>query len=693
MLKHLTLALGAAALCTLGLGSCSSDDPEMGAGDGTVTFAVQLPSDMATRAAFSSGAAASNLHAAAYYLDGTTYKLAVANSASTFDPNTLSTKVTLNLIKGQTYKVVFFAANDASNAYSFDEQTGSFTANYPQTFSEDNACFSNVVDLTAGSTYNPNVTLTRPVSQLNIGTNDLSTPGISITYPTPGVYTEVTVDKVYNNLNLLTGAYSNTGSFTGTATVKAVQPTGQTFPVSGYDYLSMGYYLVNNTDLHTVGFDFYNNAGTKQGGESENNVPMKANYRTNIYGALLTTGVIYDVTIDPSWDGDDINRLITHVTNAADLATALQKGGEIAVDAPISTPVDMTNLTAPVTLLLNAKVDRIIARTTTTNPVQRTIIVGAGVEYPTFDTPSTTADNMTKWTGKNYLANLTLRGTPGSSVKCHGYDFCTSCPKNPATGQYIGWSAYDGIYNVEFANIDFDDTEVPSDLAGVLIFQNSLLANTNPAIDGVRVTGCNFSMTNKVAVHIQQNPADQTGPYEIKNITISDNVITYPAGTSNSHSALYLQCISTGLTVSGNQVTNAPYNGIFVTCAGTTVITDNRVITPSGKDCIKVQTFENKAVTGNVTVTGNYVEPTKNGIRFSDFATACTMTVTGNTINVAHLVADNSAFHGIFMDAITDNPLFIISGNTQQGTAPQAYWFATTGSTTTNAANQISNPF
>lgn len=36
---------------------------------------------------------------------------------------------------------------------------------------------------------------------------------------------------------------------------------------------------------------------------SDDFVPMRPNYRTNIYGALLTTGVVYDVTIDPNWGG------------------------------------------------------------------------------------------------------------------------------------------------------------------------------------------------------------------------------------------------------------------------------------------------------------------------------------------------------------------------------------------------------
>lgn len=130
--------------------------------------------------------------------------------------------------------------------------------------------------------------------------------------------TEV-VAKAFATLNLATGEVSDEAD--RTFTMKAI-PTASDgeFPVAGgYKYLSMDYLLVG-ADKATVDVAF--NYGGPQS-RTFTNVPVQRNYRTNIYGSLLTNTTDFNVVIEPAF--------ATTNYNLGALYTASQIGGAVTL--------------------------------------------------------------------------------------------------------------------------------------------------------------------------------------------------------------------------------------------------------------------------------------------------------------------------------------------------------------------------
>ena len=169
--------------------------------------------------------------------------------------------------------------------------------------------------ITVSGNQSVDVKLTRPFAQVNIGTDDFDAAkasGLEVTQ------TEV-VAKAFATLNLATGKVSDEAD--RTFTMKAI-PTASDgeFPVAGsYKYLSMDYLLVG-ADKATVDVAF--NYGGPQS-RTFTNVPVQRNYRTNIYGSLLTNTTDFNVVIEPAF--------ATTNYNLGALYTASQIGGAVTL--------------------------------------------------------------------------------------------------------------------------------------------------------------------------------------------------------------------------------------------------------------------------------------------------------------------------------------------------------------------------
>ena len=169
--------------------------------------------------------------------------------------------------------------------------------------------------ITVSGNQSVDVKLTRPFAQVNIGTDDFDAAkasGLEVTQ------TEV-VAKAFATLNLATGKVADEAD--RTFTMKAI-PTASDgeFPVAGgYKYLSMDYLLVG-ADKATVDVAF--NYGGPQS-RTFTNVPVQRNYRTNIYGSLLTNTTDFNVVIEPAF--------ATTNYNLGALYTASQIGGAVTL--------------------------------------------------------------------------------------------------------------------------------------------------------------------------------------------------------------------------------------------------------------------------------------------------------------------------------------------------------------------------
>ena len=293
--KHYLLgALAAMMLMT----SCQDDTALMGNEGETalVSFELTTP-EIATRA-YSDGNTATVLQYAVYDENGGILPDLTVTDGEIHG----STTVNLQLTTGNTYTVIFWAA--APDApYTVDFANKTMTVDYTGALSnkENRDAFYKIQEITVRGTQSETVELRRPFAQLNIGTNDY-TASTSAGY-TPK-YSSVTVKGLGSTLNLWDGtvdAARNEITFDFNEI-----PTGETFPVAGYEYLAMNYLLVP-AEQEVVDIEFsYGETATAEKTRTVGSVPVQRNHRTNIYGQLLTSDVDINVVIVPDYDDDDL---------------------------------------------------------------------------------------------------------------------------------------------------------------------------------------------------------------------------------------------------------------------------------------------------------------------------------------------------------------------------------------------------
>ena len=323
LLSSFTIA-AAALLVT----SCNDEmDNGLKTGDeGTVTFTAQLPSEMGTRA-FADGLTAKHLQYAVYEA-GQSTPLKVFGDETTVvgeaEMNNLKQTVSLKLTTGKTYDVIFWAAdNSAKKPYTFDPLTQTVKITYTNVYSNNDICdaFFKKETITVSGNQNVDVKLTRPFAQVNIGTDDFDAAtiaGLNLTQ----TQVKATAGDI---LNLATGKMEGTEA-TRTFKMKAI-PTADdgAFPVAGYKYLLMAYIPISDTK-ETVDMTFgYNGKSTFR---SFTNVPLQRNYRTNIYGSLLTNSVDFNVVIEPAFSGEFAHEVVSASTFAA-LKAAVANGQSV----------------------------------------------------------------------------------------------------------------------------------------------------------------------------------------------------------------------------------------------------------------------------------------------------------------------------------------------------------------------------
>ena len=297
------------------LASCSSDEMAgpAGSGDGNVIITAQLPTELQSRA-YGDGTVAKTLSYAVYDGDDVIFASDVPGSPAPVAVDAKNFTLSLNLVKGKTYDILFWADATTGSPYTFTSSTKSVTVNYDNLGNNENrdAFFQAVKGLTVNGPVQQTVELRRPFAQVNIGTNDLADAekaGLEV------ATTTMTVAGVYDTLNLLTGVASASEDVTLTYT--AAVPENETFPVNGYEYLAMNYILsgteVTENDVQAASrelIDITYKVTCTDGHEidySFTNVPVQRNYRTNIYGSLLTNPADFNIVVIPGFNDPDNN--------------------------------------------------------------------------------------------------------------------------------------------------------------------------------------------------------------------------------------------------------------------------------------------------------------------------------------------------------------------------------------------------
>ena len=236
----------------------------------------------------------------------------------------------ISLVKGQEYRVAFFAyyapegtdapkyydITDLKNIVIIDQETKEETSNL-----EDRDAFTAKFEIAAEKTMKPineNVDLYRPFAQLNLGSlqddwDAAVKAGVEVDE------TQVVVSNVYTAFSAFEDAVVGEASEV-TFTLNAIpseplyiDTNKDNVNDTEYKYLALNYILVGDVQspksLTNVKFIWKDTDANKTNNPVTEfkNIPVQRNYRTNIIGWLLTNPAKFNITIDADFAKPDYN--------------------------------------------------------------------------------------------------------------------------------------------------------------------------------------------------------------------------------------------------------------------------------------------------------------------------------------------------------------------------------------------------
>ena len=230
----------------------------------------------------------------------------------------------IRLVKGQNYRVAFFAyyAQEGNYPKYYDITNLQNIKVYDAMSNiEERDAFTAYEEIKAGKTMKPierPVTLYRPFAQLNLGSLEEDwkaavNAGVEIDE------TKVVVSNVYTAFSAYDDAVVGEPSevtFEFNAIPKEalkIDTEGDKINGKQYKYLALNYMLVgdkkNEKSLTNVKFIWKDTDANKTNNPITEfkNIPVQRNYRTNIIGWLLTNPAVFNVTIDERFQKPDYN--------------------------------------------------------------------------------------------------------------------------------------------------------------------------------------------------------------------------------------------------------------------------------------------------------------------------------------------------------------------------------------------------
>ena len=305
-----------------------------------VTFEVSTPT-ISTRAAVGDGTTAKKLYVGVYEnqngtLAGPLEVSLIANPA-TFNDERKAT-VNLALAKNKEYSVIFWAETENNDDAMFNINWGDRELTLKDALKANQESYDAFwaqkdVNLNNGN-ISEKVELKRPFAQLNIGTSDKETAkaaGIIVDR------TEVKT-KVFTTFNLQNGTAADEAEVT--YKMEAIADIeGESFPTAATEqsYLSLNYLLMNaDKSIVDVTFSYMDEEDDNAYELKFNSVPVQRNYRTNIYGTLLTNSANYTVEILHGFADEEHNVLVQDVATAKELQAAIEEFNNSDEDAELS---------------------------------------------------------------------------------------------------------------------------------------------------------------------------------------------------------------------------------------------------------------------------------------------------------------------------------------------------------------------
>ena len=371
--------------------SCS-DENEALSGSGNealVSFSVNLADGIQTKASIGDGTKAKNLVVDVFEKNTTNDEYTQVGGLrqkhdGAFNDG-LTTTVNFNLVKGKTYRLIFWAqkqsvvSSNANSPYNIDDLS-KIKVNYDAgiTVDEDRDAFLYVTDpITVSGNFTKSVEMTRPFAQLNY-LIDKAEYDAAVAAGMVIQKAKVTVAKVATELYPLKNSVgalaedvqfeitdfpTNFNNLEGQDYINLPQPGAQTPTNKDYYYLASKYFLVYAGDgaenkagapatLATTSLKLQDASGDIANYEFKvPAVPVRRNYRTNIYGNLITSEGTFNVTIDKNFNSpdNDLPQSAAVVNSAGEIYSAIVNDKATTIIASESFPLS-TSSTAPTTI-------------------------------------------------------------------------------------------------------------------------------------------------------------------------------------------------------------------------------------------------------------------------------------------------------------------------------------------------------
>lgn len=271
---------------------------------GQATVTVMFDTPQLSGRAYADGNSANTLYYAVYEVknDGSVELTPIKDVEDGFK---ISKKLELQLVNGHTYGFAVVALNNQA------PYTVTFAQNGATMSINDNAelkandetldAFYAYEKITVDGSKTVKVSLYRPFAQINIGANDMEAAAKMNVVPTKS---QIVVADTYTSFDLLTGTVDYETKKATTYAYNAI-PEKEPYPGGKSEYLAMAYALVPEfQQITTVEFSWNDSKGallTRKIGS----VPVQRNYRTNIYGDILTTKTDVTVEIEPDFKNPD----------------------------------------------------------------------------------------------------------------------------------------------------------------------------------------------------------------------------------------------------------------------------------------------------------------------------------------------------------------------------------------------------
>lgn len=313
--------------------SCQKENASVAGGDSLVTFTIDIPQSVATKA-ISDASQADIVYYEVWNADWSKQLYPVDNSAlASAVVDDKKAVVELVLVADQTYNFIFWAQNEACGAYDVNElKTVKIDyAAMAQGNQDKFDAFYAVEELTVDGPINKTIYLYRPFAQLNFGASRMNSSLGDINIGA----TEVTVEGLAKEFNTIDGVGQIAADPVKFAAKGLVSSTEELVTNgSSYAWITMDYMcMMDVKSVVDLSADFeVTGIGTVH--HELTSVPVQRNHRTNIIGDLFTNDARLEIILDPAYETPDhIIGVGTPVDATQSLQTSIDKAsdGEILV--------------------------------------------------------------------------------------------------------------------------------------------------------------------------------------------------------------------------------------------------------------------------------------------------------------------------------------------------------------------------